>query len=501
MTYLRRLPIRTRLAIVTAGLTFVVLLLFAVVLGLLAADQVRSSFDDDLQRTAADLQERVPVKTSTEPLIFGGGFDTTFTVPDEVLEAASSGDAVLRVVAIDGSVIRQNRAAADLGPPVPGLHDSGRYRVETRALFQPGGGVAAYLQYAKPRSNVTHTIARIRLFLALGVVGGTVLAFLIGLALARRALAPVTNLARAAREIERTRDPGSVTLPKPSANDEVADLARTLEDMLRSLDAAQQETEAALGRQRQFVADASHELRTPLTSILANLELLENQLHGENAMTAAAALRSSKRMRRLVGDLLLLARADAGREGLPEHVRLADIVREAAGEAAPVSADHELLIELPEIGPTVNGVSDDLHRLAVNLIENALVHTPPGTRVTVRVEEAGGQAVLEVEDAGPGIAAGARERIFDRFVRGSGDTGGGSGLGLAIVKAVAERHGGTVEVGEGAAPPFGGLPRGARFTVRLPAESTYPPPQAGERVEPEAELTPPPPPATPSAGV
>jgi two-component system, OmpR family, sensor kinase len=115
------------------------------------------------------------------------------------------------------------------------------------------------------------------------------------------------------------------------------------------------------------------------------------------------------------------------------------------------------------------------------------VHTPPGTAVTVRVGEAAGWAVLEVEDTGPGIPGGARERIFDRFVRGEGETGGGSGLGLAIVRAVAHQHGGSVEVGEGSAG-------GARFTVRLPVAVAGPPDPA-QRV---AGLIPPPPREAPS---
>src|SRR5207253_7490119 len=143
------------------------------------------------------------------------------------------------------------------------------------------------------------------------------------------------NLTRASREIARTRDPG-VALPKPEAQDEVADLANTLEDMLRALDDARAETESTLARQREFVADASHELRTPLTSVLANLELLEETLHGEARDTAASALRSSRRMRRLVADLLLLARADAGRVAPHRPVDLSDVVTDAAAELEPV---------------------------------------------------------------------------------------------------------------------------------------------------------------------
>src|SRR5205823_11538524 len=112
--------------------------------------------------------------------------------------------------------------------------------------------------------------------------------------------------------------------------------------MLKSLDAARSETEAALERQREFVADASHELRTPLTSILANLELLETQLEGEEEAMAASALRSSRRMKRLVADLLLLARADAGRASLRQSLDFAEVVREAVAEAISISADHHV---------------------------------------------------------------------------------------------------------------------------------------------------------------
>jgi signal transduction histidine kinase len=233
--------------------------------------------------------------------------------------------------------------------------------------------------------------------------------------------------------------------------------------MLRELSAAREETEATLARQRKFVADASHELRTPLTSILANLELLESELAGDQRDMADSALRSSRRMRRLVGDLLLLARADAGREMPREPVDLSEVAAEAAREASALSDEHSLSLDLP--GPVmVHGVADDLHRLAGNLIENALIHTPPGTPVTVSVRREGDNAVLEVADRGPGVPPDMRERVFERFARGSGDTApsGGSGLGLAIVRAVTASHSGRVDLSDAE----GG---GARFVVTLPA--------------------------------
>jgi signal transduction histidine kinase len=276
---------------------------------------------------------------------------------------------------------------------------------------------------------------------------------------------PIAGLTRAAREVARTRDP-DIDLPKPQANDEVADLAHTFEDMLRELGAAREETEETLARQRKFVADASHELRTPLTSILANLELLEAELAGEQRDMADSALRSSRRMRRLVADLLLLARADAGRDLPRGPVDLSAVAAEAAREAGALSSDHPVSLDVP--GPViVNGVSDDLHRLAGNLIENALIHTPPGTPVTVSVRRDGDRAILEVSDRGPGVPVDMRDLVFERFARGAGDAApsGGSGLGLAIVRAVTAAHGGEVEILDAE----GG---GARFVVTLPAEAS-----------------------------
>jgi two-component system OmpR family sensor kinase len=241
----------------------------------------------------------------------------------------------------------------------------------------------------------------------------------------------------------------------------VAELARTLAGMLEALDDSRSETEAMLARQRAFVADASHELRTPLTSVLANLELLAEQLDGERGEAAHAALRSSRRMRRLVADLLLLARADAGRVPPREPTDLGAVLAEAAAELGPVAAGHEVTIDAEPA--VVNGAPDELLRLAVNLIDNAIRHTPPGTHVHAAVAADHGEATLEVSDDGPGIPDELRARVFERFVRGGGDRAGSSGLGLSIVRAVAESHGGTVSLG--AADESGG----ARFVVRLPA--------------------------------
>ena len=464
-----RLPVKVKVAVVTAALTFVILCLFAAVIGAVAERRVIGAFDDELLGTAADLQGRLNVVENPDGTYGLGNEDRA------LLLAFATGGAAVRIIDRDRKVV-YNPSNKDLGPPIDGVTDAGDFRVVSREIVVPARNrpgtfdplprsvteEIGYVQYARSEASLRLTINRVRLFLALGVFGGTALAFLGGLVVARRAMRPISGLTRAAREVARTRNP-EVNLPKPLANDEVSDLAYTLEDMLGELGAARGETEATLDRQRAFVADASHELRTPLTSILANLELLETELEGEQREMAASALRSSRRMRRLVGDLLLLARADAGREAPRSPVDLAKVAHEAATEAGSLAPGDPVSVDAPE-AIWVSGVEDDLHRLVSNLVENALIHTPQGTPVTVAVRRQGDSAMLEVADRGPGVPANLRARVFERFSRGGGDAApsGGSGLGLAIVQAVADAHGGTVELGEAE----GG---GARFTVTLPA--------------------------------
>src|SRR3954464_2675447 len=460
MIRLERLPIRWRLALTSAGLTFAILLLFALIIGVFTARQVRSSFDDDLRLTAIDLSERVHVSSAMNSLQLN-------LVGDKVVARAVAGDEAVRIVSGNGVPLLGWQRSPNLGPPRPGgVNDANGYRVVSRRLEHALRQTVAYLQYGKPVEHLRHTMARIKLFLLFGVIGGSVLALLAGLALARRAMAPVARLTEAARTIARTRDP-TLQVPKPPVDDEVADLARTLEEMLAALDQARGETQAALDRQRQFVADASHELRTPLTSILANLELLASELEGEDAEIAGAALRSPRRMRRLVAHLLLLARPDAGRKARREPVNAGAVVREAAGEAAPLARGHGLTVDVQPGAPlVVEAPGDELHRLVLNLIQNALVHTPPGTAVDARARRDGDDVLIEVSDEGPGVPEEMRAQIFDRFVRGNGDrarAGSGSGLGLAIVRAVAESLGGSValESGEaGGGGLTGGMPGG-----------------------------------------
>jgi two-component system OmpR family sensor kinase len=470
----RALPIRWRLAGGSAALTFVILAGFAAIVGVLTTRQVRGQFNDEVRSAAEQLDQKLSHRLKFN----GGSFNCNRTV--RLSDYAIVEHAQIRIFDNSGDLLcTQDRTQKQVkikgakapiatpdfaAPETPGTYEQFAYRVEVRKLgVQPSGEVM--LLYARPLSDLDHTLGRVRFFLLLGVLAGTVLALLAGLATAQRAMRPIAELTDAAREIERTRDPRR-RLPHPEAEDQVAELALTLEGMLGALDAARAETQGMLDRQREFVADASHELRTPLTSVLANLELLTEELRGEQADTAEAALRSTRRMRRLVGDLLLLARADAERVQPHRPTDLAEVLIEAAAELGPMAEEHELSIE-PQPA-VVSGARDELHRLVLNLLENAARHTPPGTQISASSRTEGDDAMLTVQDDGPGIPPELQRRVFDRFVRGGRDGGRGSGLGLSIVRAVAESHGGIVSV----ETPTAGT--GTRFVIRLPAENGMP---------------------------
>ena len=443
----RSWPVRWRLAMVSAGLTLAILVLFGVAIGQIATQRIRNDFNNEVNSAVQILAS----ETKIEYGLLGQGHITrgpqldTFALPD---------DASVRVYDVRGNLIGENEDSTPMGPVVLGVKDFGGMRVATERIKGESGEALGAVQYGRSLDHVNDTVDRVWLLIAAGILGGTLLAVCAGVAIAGRAMRPIASLTATARQIATTRDP-SVQMPKPAADDEVGELAATLEEMLRSLDAARAEREGVMQKQREFVADASHELRTPLTSVLANLELLQASLkageQAEDREVVDSALRSSKRMGRLIGDLLLLAKADAGRLQAHSRVDLAEIAGEAAAEAAPLMGRRGLSVENDRPLP-VDGSRDELHRMVLNLLDNAIRHTPDGSQVELTLCERGDQAIVEVADDGPGIPPQVREQIFDRFVRG---------LGLAIVSAVAASHGGSVEATESASG-------GALFIARIP---------------------------------
>jgi two-component system, OmpR family, sensor kinase len=453
--------VRWRLALVSSGLTLIILLLFGGLIGKIATERIRDDFNGEVGSAAKILAGQIQIvypPFGGKPQAFKGPQLDAFVLPD---------DASARVYDNEERFVTANEGSVPLGPLKSGLNDYHGMRVATEPILDATQTVTGYVQYGRSLNHVEATVDRVWLLVLGGILIGTLLAVVAGVTIARRAMRPIGLLTSTAREIAATRDP-SKRMPKPADDDEVGELARTLEEMLRALDAARAEREGVMQKQREFVADASHELRTPLTSVLANLELLQASLdnvdQAEDREIVDSALRSSKRMGRLIGDLLLLARADAGRMEAHRRLDLAEVAGEAAAEVAPLTGERRLVVE-NERPLRVDGSRDELHRMVLNLLDNAIRHTPADACVELTLCERGGEAVVEVADDGPGIPAEVREQVFDRFVRGQGpaDTarGTGTGLGLAIVSAVAESHGGSVEAHESKTG-------GALFVARIP---------------------------------
>ncbi|MGW2679373.1 sensor histidine kinase [Streptomyces sp. NPDC001436] len=241
-------------------------------------------------------------------------------------------------------------------------------------------------------------------------------------------------------------------VPDPGGADEIARLARTVNDTLDRL-------EHSDARQRQFTADASHELRNPLAAVRSRLEVALAMERPDRA-SVAAALADTDRLQRIAADLLLLARLDGGPAPRPEPVDLALVAAEdAARRPAP---RVPLRVETPAPVPAY-GDPARLERALANLVDNALRYARGG--VVVRAAAREGWAVLEVADDGPGIPEADRDRVFERFVRLDADrgrAGGGTGLGLAISREIARSHGGDVRA-------LGTPGGGARLELRIPA--------------------------------
>lgn len=456
-----RWPIRWKLAAVSAGLTFVILVAFGLAVGQYTTQQLRDNYEAETRSVAEDIAGQIERDAALTPGY--GSSPALFQILGQSKNPVS-------FTLLANQQTYASRATPDFGtPPGEGVRVVGEFQVATVLVPQPNSFFpSGFLQYGRNVDRLDQSVGRVWISVLAGTLGATLLAAMAGVVLSRRAMRPVSSLTSAAREIARTRDP-SVTLHEPVADDEVAELTRTFNGMLHELSLARTERERSLIRQREFIADASHELRTPLTSVLANLELLDDALEGSASRelereSVESALRSSRRMRRLVADLQILARADSGRSQTFAICDLGEIAGNAVDELRLVAETHT--IELICDGPApVNGTPDDLHRLVINLVDNAVRHTPAGTVITVAVTAALPHATLTVADNGPGIPDDVRSQIFDRFVRnaGPGDRASskGSGLGLAIVQAIALEHDGQATVGDS---PEGG----ALFTVELP---------------------------------
>ncbi len=344
-----------------------------------------------------------------------------------------------------GQAHRQTLATRDLGA---------YYSIGQPVMLN--GRPWAVVEVLTPLETNRHTLERLRRVLALGTLIATAMSLFVGAAFSEAALRPIAALTRTARRIHDEQDL-SQRVPDEGARDELGRLAATVNAMLDQI-------EGMFDRQRRFLSDVSHELRTPLTTIRGEAELM--QYTGRMDPEALGAIQSeAERMSRLVEDLLMLARNEEQSAMAQEPVDLSSLLREVGRQARVLGAEHHAIeLDAPE-GPTwVRGDRDRLKQLVLNLVGNALSHTPEGTTIRLSLDRQADRARLRVADDGPGIPAEDLPFLFDRFYRvdkARHRASGGAGLGLAIVQAVARAHGGKVEVDSRPGA-------GTAFTVGLP---------------------------------
>jgi len=274
-----------------------------------------------------------------------------------------------------------------------------------------------------------------------------------------RALRPLSLMAVVADGIDRRRF--AARLPVPSPRDELRRLAIAFNALIDRLS-------DAVHLQRRFMADASHELRTPVTvaRTAAQVTLSEaTRTEPEYREALGIVALQMARLAHVVDDMFLLALADVdGRPLATRYVYLDEIVHECVRSASVLARDRGVTVCVhAQDGLQILGDEELLHRMTMNILDNAIRCTPRGQQVAIHVRAADGTAVVRIEDSGPGVPVAERDRIFERFVRlTNGASPSGGGLGLPIARWIAEQHEGTVELEDSS--------HGSRFVVRLPIQ-------------------------------
>jgi two-component system, OmpR family, sensor histidine kinase MprB len=450
------MPLRRRLSIIAAASVGIAILAAAVICYVVVRSQLRGQIDDSLkaqmqsvQRVGGSALQGLPGVSPSA----GGPAPYAQVVLPSGRALGINGVAHLRlpVSSRDQQIARSQHGESWADVQI----DKSHLRVVTFPLNTTDGPLA--VQLARPLNSVDNVLSNLRLILLFVLIGGVVVAGMLGRIASRRVLKPLKEVEQTAQHIAQTDDLSNRI--HVHADDEVGRLASRFNQMLDRLQGSRNALDESVRAQRQLVADASHELRTPVTSLRTNIEILlqtdELEPDERHAMLTDV-VEQSEELAALVNDLIELARGDEpGSE--PDDVRLDWVAEEALARArrnAP-SLHFEETIE-PAL---LDGAAERLGRALNNLLDNASRHSPPGGTIEVYAGPGG----IRVRDHGEGVDDADLPYLFDRFYRGTNARGRqGSGLGLAIVRQVAEQHGGTASV---ANAPDGG----AEFTLRLPA--------------------------------
>ena len=409
MTRSPRLSLRARLLAGLIAVTAVFLVIMGTVSTFVISGHLSAQFDDTLLAAVGE----TPAQLKASPAFALAGVGPRGTVVEYDNGSPYASQLVAALDAMPLSQLRQHVRAHTVYP-VPGttLAAAGR-RVSL------GSGINGIMVVAAPRDRVAAGVRS--LVIAELITGCALLAVLAagGRWLIGRGLAPLNQMATTARRIT-TRGDLTARMPDPGDHAEVGSLADAINTML---DRIQQAFSARLHSEqkvRQFAADASHELRTPLTTIRGYAELYGQGALGPDQLPNAMRRidEESQRMSRLVAELLELARLDRTSSLNLTETDLAVLVRDAAADASAVEPGRPVQAEAPD---RLVVVADEprIRQVLANLLGNVREHTPPGTPVALRLSPAGGGALIEVADAGPGMLPEDAARAFDRFHRGA----------------------------------------------------------------------------------
>ncbi|MGH8236177.1 MAG: sensor histidine kinase [Steroidobacteraceae bacterium] len=337
------------------------------------------------------------------------------------------------------------------------LEDDLPVRLMERPARLLGHGVV--LRMFRDQAGMRQTLRQIVEVFALMLPFAVALAALGGYLLARRSMVPVSAMAAQARRI--TSESLEARLPNPNPHDEIGQLATVVNDTLSRLESSFREL-------KRFTADASHELRTPLTALRAVGEVALRRPDDPAALREAlqSMLEEAQRLTELTEALLTLARTESGPVPLRiEPLNLAEVARQVTQSLGILATDKEQELDVADAEVTAIADRTLLRQALLNIVHNAIRHSPEKARIAVRVRRSERDAIIEVIDQGPGIDVQHQARVFDRFFRvdpGRSRSAGGYGLGLAIAKASIERCGGRIEIDSE-------LGRGSTFRIRLPA--------------------------------
>lgn len=445
------MPIRWRLTLWFALILGVILILSGIVLHILLQRYLSNQVDDTLRVYSARVHGTLKPQEIPEPL----DYEVIHSRLPPINEFASPG-IYIQLIDRNGKVVVKSDSLGKQELPVnPSLIDKGFAGKVTIQTVAAGDGARVrimvsplylkeqvlLLEVAQSLKHVDATMSQVRWALIASILVALVLAAVSGGFIVRGVLAPVSRVTQTARSIETSSDL-SRRVGYKGPSDEIGQLAATFDHLIEHLDQVFQS-------QKHFVADASHELRSPLTVIQGNLDLLKRNLSEKDRKESLRAIGSeTKRMARIVSDLLLLAEVEAGQLERREKVPLKEILRGELERVKPLAGSRQIVLGHQE-DISVSGDAQMLRILLGNLVDNAIKYTPDGGTITLSLFREGDWARLEVADTGIGIAPEHLPHIFDRFYRvdkARSRASGGTGLGLAIVKGIAEQHDGMVTV-------------------------------------------------------